>query len=160
MSFFELRLLVTPLVIRYLQFVSSSHGEGPLDKPLYGKVFQTVATGWWFSPWTLVSSTNNTDSHERPSAIWIHSSQVNPEHKMPHAGVIYSRHTTTNCMLYSIGPRTSVGRPYWPPKNNWNNVKNERRLVALWNTQHTTLCNLSNEISYNTIYVDDLLLQT
>jgi hypothetical protein len=68
MSFFELRLLVTPLVISHLKVVSSNHGhgEGPLDKTLYGKVVQTVAIGRWVSPGTSVSSTNKTDIHDGP----------------------------------------------------------------------------------------------
>ena len=64
----RITLLVTPLIISHLKVVSSNHdhGEGPLDKTLYGKVFQTVATDRWFSQWILVSSTNKTDIHDRP----------------------------------------------------------------------------------------------
>ena len=66
MSFFELQLLVTPLVVSHLTVVSSihGHGEGPLDKTLYGKVVQTVAIGRWFSLDTPISSINKTDRHD------------------------------------------------------------------------------------------------
>jgi len=39
---------------------------GVLDTTLCDKVCQWLATGWWFSPGTLVSSSNHTetDSHE------------------------------------------------------------------------------------------------
>ena len=65
---FQLRLLVTPLIISHLKVVSSNHdhGEGPLDKTLYGKVVQTVVIGRWFFQGTSVSSTNKTDIHDRP----------------------------------------------------------------------------------------------
>jgi hypothetical protein len=35
-----------------------------LDTNLYDKVCQWLATGRWFSPGTLVSSTNKTDRHD------------------------------------------------------------------------------------------------
>ena len=35
--------------------------RGALDTKLCDKVCQWLATGWWFSPGTLVSSTNKTD---------------------------------------------------------------------------------------------------
>jgi hypothetical protein len=36
-----------------------------LDTTLYDKVCQWLATGWWFSPGTPVSSTNKTDRHDK-----------------------------------------------------------------------------------------------
>ena len=39
------------------------HG-GVLDTTLCDKVCQWLATVWWFSPGTLVSSTNKTDCHD------------------------------------------------------------------------------------------------
>jgi hypothetical protein len=49
MSFFELRLLATPLIISHLKVVSSNHGHGE-----------------GFSQGISVSSTNKTDIHDRP----------------------------------------------------------------------------------------------
>ena len=37
---------------------------GVLDATLCGKVCQWLATGWWFSPGTHVSSTNKTDHND------------------------------------------------------------------------------------------------
>jgi hypothetical protein len=37
--------------------------RGVLDTALYDKVCQQLATGWWFSLGTPVSSTNKTDRH-------------------------------------------------------------------------------------------------
>ena len=36
---------------------------GVLDTTLCDKVYQSVVTGWWFSPGPPVSSTNKTDHH-------------------------------------------------------------------------------------------------
>jgi hypothetical protein len=82
MSFFELWLLVTPLIISHLKVVSSNHGhgEGPLDKTLYRKVFQTVATDRWFSQGILVSSTNKTDIHDRPNGNTKKDKQRSTKH--------------------------------------------------------------------------------
>jgi hypothetical protein len=41
-----------------------SSWRGVLDEKLYDKVCQLLATGWWFSLGTLVSSTNKTDCHD------------------------------------------------------------------------------------------------
>ena len=41
----------------------TSSWRGVLDTTLYDKVCQWLATGWWFSPGTPVSSTNKTDRH-------------------------------------------------------------------------------------------------
>jgi hypothetical protein len=38
--------------------------QGVLDTILCDKVCQWLATGWWFSPGTPVSSTNKTDHHD------------------------------------------------------------------------------------------------
>ena len=38
--------------------------RGVLDTTLCDKVCQWLVTGWWFSPGTLVSSTNKTDHHK------------------------------------------------------------------------------------------------
>jgi hypothetical protein len=38
--------------------------RGLLDTTLWGKVYQWLVTGWWFSLDTPVSSTNKTDSHD------------------------------------------------------------------------------------------------
>ena len=38
--------------------------RGVLDTTLYDKVCQWLAVGRWFSPGTLVSSTNKTDCHD------------------------------------------------------------------------------------------------
>ena len=38
--------------------------RGVLDTPLCDQVCQRLAAGWWFSPGTLVSSTNKTDRHD------------------------------------------------------------------------------------------------
>ena len=38
--------------------------RGVLDTTLCDKVCQWFMTGWWFSPGTLVSSTNKTDRHD------------------------------------------------------------------------------------------------
>ena len=38
--------------------------RGILNTTLCDKVCQWLATGWWFSPGTSVSSTNKTDSHD------------------------------------------------------------------------------------------------
>ena len=38
--------------------------QGVLDTTLYNKVCQWLAAGQWFSPGTLVSSTNKTDCHD------------------------------------------------------------------------------------------------
>ena len=39
-------------------------GRGVLDTKLCDKVCQWLATGWWFSPDTLLSSTNKTDCND------------------------------------------------------------------------------------------------
>ena len=45
-------------------WVRISHRQrGVLDTTLCDKVCQWLATGWWFSPGTPVSSTNKTDRH-------------------------------------------------------------------------------------------------
>jgi hypothetical protein len=36
----------------------------PAHTTLCDKVCQVLVTGWWFSPCTLVSSTNKTDHHD------------------------------------------------------------------------------------------------
>ena len=36
----------------------------PCDRALCDKICQGLATGWWFSPGTPVSSTNKTDHHD------------------------------------------------------------------------------------------------
>ena len=38
--------------------------SGVHDITLCDKVYQSLATGWWFSPGTPVSSTNKTDHHD------------------------------------------------------------------------------------------------
>jgi hypothetical protein len=40
------------------------HGKVYSDTTLYDKVCQWLGTGQWFSPGTLVSSTNNADRHD------------------------------------------------------------------------------------------------
>ena len=42
---------------------NSGNLQGVLDTILCDKVCQWLAKGWWFSPFTLVSSTNKTDCH-------------------------------------------------------------------------------------------------
>jgi hypothetical protein len=44
--------------------VSSSPARGVLDTTLCDEVCQCLATGWWFIPVTMVSSTNKTDHHD------------------------------------------------------------------------------------------------
>ena len=38
--------------------------SNPAHTTLCDKVCQVLVTGWWFSPCTLVSSTNKTDHHD------------------------------------------------------------------------------------------------
>ena len=47
----------------WCEFESRSWG-GVFDTTLCDKVCQWIATGWWFSPGTPVSSTNKTDRHD------------------------------------------------------------------------------------------------
>jgi len=41
-----------------------SYGSCVLDTTLCDKFYQLLATGWWFSPGTPVSSTNKTDHND------------------------------------------------------------------------------------------------
>jgi hypothetical protein len=43
--------------------ISACSWQDVLDTTLCDKVCQWLAAGWWFSPGTLVSSTNKTDRH-------------------------------------------------------------------------------------------------
>jgi hypothetical protein len=45
-------------------WVRTPSWRGVLDTTLCDKVCQWLATGWWFSPGTPVSSTNKTDCHD------------------------------------------------------------------------------------------------
>ena len=45
--------------------------RGVLDTTSYDKVCQWLATGWWFSPGTQVSSTNKTDRHDITGILLI-----------------------------------------------------------------------------------------
>jgi len=49
-----------------MQSVVSSNParRGVLNTTLCDEVCQLLATGWWFSPGTPVTSTNKTDSHD------------------------------------------------------------------------------------------------
>ena len=51
---------LSPLTV----WVRTTLRQGILNTTLYDKVCQWLATGWWFSPGTPVSSTNKTDSHD------------------------------------------------------------------------------------------------
>jgi hypothetical protein len=52
--------LLSPLIL----WVRIQLGRGVLDTTLCDKVCQWLAAGLWFSPCTLVSSTNKTDCHD------------------------------------------------------------------------------------------------
>ena len=67
--------------------------RGVLDTTLYNKVCQWLATGWWFSSGTPVSSTNKTDRHDiaeimlkvalntnktKPNRLWLKTLNRNP----------------------------------------------------------------------------------
>jgi hypothetical protein len=43
--------------------------RGELDTTLCDKVCQWLATGWWFSPGSPVSSTNKTDHHDKTEIL-------------------------------------------------------------------------------------------
>jgi hypothetical protein len=52
-----------PITTKSCEFEPRSW-QGVLDTTLCDKVCQWLATGQWFSPGTLVSSTNKTDCHD------------------------------------------------------------------------------------------------
>ena len=60
-------------------WVRISHIQAVLDTSLCDKVCQGLETGQWFSPGTLVSSTNKTDRHDR-TEILLKVALNNPSH--------------------------------------------------------------------------------
>ena len=53
--------------------------RGVLDTTLYDKVYQWLTTGRWFSPGTLDSSTNKTDSHDNFNTLKSGIKHHNPK---------------------------------------------------------------------------------
>ena len=56
----QLQTFSSPLMVR----VPIPFRQAVLDTTLCDKIYQWLATGWWFSPGTLFSSTNKTDRQD------------------------------------------------------------------------------------------------
>ena len=64
MILWKLNLLCNQCLLPLLLWVRIPLRQGVLDITLCDKICQWLATGRWFSPGTLVSSTNKTDCHD------------------------------------------------------------------------------------------------
>ena len=90
--------------------------RGVLDTTLCDKVCQWLATGWWFSLGSPVSSTNKTDSHDR-AEILLKAALKTIRLTLTALWYLWS---TFHCfVLQKCGSDWEV----WPPRYNWNIVE-------------------------------------